>query len=66
MAHPHMAARGVYAEHDGVLQAAPAPRFSGRPAGAPGPIPTRGQHGAEILRAAGLDEAEIADLLTSA
>ena len=34
MTHPHMAARGVYAERDGVLQAAPAPRFSrdtGRP-----------------------------------
>lgn len=26
--HPHMAARAVYAERDGVFQAAPAPRFS--------------------------------------
>jgi alpha-methylacyl-CoA racemase len=26
--HPHMKARGVYVEHDGMLQPAPAPRFS--------------------------------------
>ena len=26
--HPHLAARGVYVEHDGLLQPAPAPRFS--------------------------------------
>ena len=30
MNHPHMAARGVYAEHEGVLQAAPAPAFRPR------------------------------------
>jgi alpha-methylacyl-CoA racemase len=65
MAHPHMAARGVYAEHYGVLQAAPAPRFSGSPAGSPGPVPRRGEHGAEILRAAGLGEAEIDQLLAA-
>lgn len=29
-AHPHMQARGVYHEQDGVLQAAPAPRFDGQ------------------------------------
>ncbi|EER57872.1 L-carnitine dehydratase/bile acid-inducible protein F [Acidovorax delafieldii 2AN] len=27
--HPHMRARGVYMEHQGVLQAVPAPRFDG-------------------------------------
>jgi len=27
--HPHMRARGVYCEHQGTLQAAPAPRFDG-------------------------------------
>ena len=26
--HPHLAARGTYVERDGVLQPAPAPRFS--------------------------------------
>ena len=63
MTHPHMAARGVYAERDGVLQAAPAPRFSASPAGEPGAVPQRGEHGAEILCAAGLDENEIGELL---
>jgi len=30
--HPHLAARGTYVEHDGVLQPGPAPRFSRTPA----------------------------------
>jgi len=63
MTHPHMAARGVYAKRDGVLQAAPAPRFSATPTGEPGAVPQRGGHGAEILRAAGLSAAEIRELL---
>jgi alpha-methylacyl-CoA racemase len=36
-AHPHLAARGTLVEIDGVLQAAPAPRFSRTPAAAPAP-----------------------------
>ncbi|CAG2144015.1 Acetyl-CoA:oxalate CoA-transferase [Cupriavidus yeoncheonensis] len=48
-AHPHLRARGVYTEADGVLQASPAPRFSGTPAGIPGPIPRRGEHSAAVL-----------------
>ena len=63
MEHPHMAARGVYTRQDGVLQAAPAPRFSATPAGVPGAVPRRGEHGVDILRSAGLSEAEIAQLL---
>ena len=63
MNHPHLAARGIYAERDGVLQAAPAPRFSVTPAAGPGVVPRRGEHGAEILRAAGLGENEIGELL---
>lgn len=47
--HPHMAARGVYSRVDGVLQANPAPRFSGTPLGQPGCIPSRGQHKADVL-----------------
>ena len=62
MAHPHLAARGVYAERDGVLQAAPAPRFSATPAAEPGAVPRRGEHGAEILREAGLSAREIREL----
>ena len=63
LAHPHLAARGVYAERDGVLQAAPAPRFSGTPSTQPGPVPARGEQGDAILREAGLDDAAIARLL---
>ncbi|MFL6698385.1 MAG: CoA transferase, partial [Vitreoscilla sp.] len=63
MAHPHMAARAVYAERDGLLQAAPAPRFSATPSAVPGAVPQRGQHGAEILRQAGLSDDAIVLLL---
>jgi crotonobetainyl-CoA:carnitine CoA-transferase CaiB-like acyl-CoA transferase len=61
--HPHLAARGVYAERDGVLQAAPAPRFSGTPSAMPGAVPARGEHGPAVLREIGLDDAAIARLL---
>ncbi|MFL6625658.1 MAG: CaiB/BaiF CoA transferase family protein [Vitreoscilla sp.] len=63
LAHPHLAARGVYAERDGVLQAAPAPRFSGTPSGIPGAVPERGADSEAILREAGLDDAVIARLV---
>ena len=66
MAHPHMAARGVYSERDGVLQARSAPRFSACPDDGAGPVPARGEHGASVLRAAGLSEEEIARLLPAA
>lgn len=36
--HPHLAARRTFVEVDGMMQAAPAPRFSGTPAGDPGPV----------------------------
>jgi len=45
---PHNAARGVYFERDGCLQAAPAPRFDGVRA-EPGPVPRAGQHTQAIL-----------------
>ncbi|MBA5687769.1 CaiB/BaiF CoA transferase family protein [Rugamonas apoptosis] len=61
-AHPHMAARAIYSERDGVLQAAPAPRFLAAPH-MPGAVPRRGEHGAAILREAGCSEADIANLL---
>jgi crotonobetainyl-CoA:carnitine CoA-transferase CaiB-like acyl-CoA transferase len=48
--HPHMAARDVYSNSAGLLQANPAPRFSGTPAGAPGAIPTRGADAEAVLR----------------
>lgn len=48
-AHPHMAARGIYQERNGVLQAAPAPRFSDTPATDIGPVPVRGGDLAAVL-----------------
>lgn len=48
--HPHMAARGIYQETNGVLQAAPAPRFSATPAGEPGPIPRTGADTGAVVR----------------
>jgi alpha-methylacyl-CoA racemase len=38
-AHPHMAARGTVVDHDGALQAAPAPRFSRTPTEIPASVP---------------------------
>jgi alpha-methylacyl-CoA racemase len=47
--HPHLAARGTFAERDGVVQPGPAPRFSGTPAVLTGPPALPGEHDAEIL-----------------
>lgn len=65
MQHPHMAARDVYFERDGVLQARPAPRFSACPQDT-GAVPRRGEHSLEILRGLGLSDADIAHLLPAA
>jgi alpha-methylacyl-CoA racemase len=58
MAHPHMMARETMVERDGVLQAAPAPRFSRTKTvlGSPPPLP--GMHTTEILRRVGMAGAE--------
>ncbi len=60
--HPHMAARGVLREIDGVLQAAPAPRFDGQTPPDPGPIPAAGQHAEEILAEIGVDAPRFEEL----
>ena len=48
--HPHMAARGVYFERGGLLEASPAPRFDGV-ALPPGRVPAPGEHTEEVLAA---------------
>jgi alpha-methylacyl-CoA racemase len=62
VAHPHNRARGTFIEVDGMVQPAPAPRFSRTPAARP----TAGVEPGVDLRAAlqgwGLDEAEIGAL----
>jgi alpha-methylacyl-CoA racemase len=49
LAHPQNLARNTWSDSDGVLQAAPAPRFSGQAPYQPGPRPARDQHRREIL-----------------
>jgi alpha-methylacyl-CoA racemase len=48
-AHPHNAARQTFVEVAGVVQPAPAPRFSATPGAIQGPAPAIGAHTAEVL-----------------
>jgi alpha-methylacyl-CoA racemase len=61
-AHPHARAREAYVEVDGVVQPAPAPRFSRSVPGRPRPAPEPGADGVAVLRDAGLAADEIAAL----
>jgi alpha-methylacyl-CoA racemase len=63
--HPHNAARQSFIEIDGVIQPAPAPRFSRTPTEMPAPPPAVGEHSEEILRDWDFCAAEI-DALTAA
>jgi alpha-methylacyl-CoA racemase len=63
--HPHNRERGTFVEVDGVVQAAPAPRFSRTPAGVPAPPPMVGQHSEEALTSWGFSPGEVAGLLAS-
>ncbi len=47
--HPQLAARGTFAQVDGVVQPAPAPRFSATPAGPAGSPALPGAHTREVL-----------------
>jgi alpha-methylacyl-CoA racemase len=47
--HPHVAARGTYVEHAGVLQPAPSPRFGRTPGAIQGTPPSPGQHTEDVL-----------------
>ena len=60
--HPHNVARQTFVEYDGVMQPAPAPRFSRTvPAIQSGPA-SRGQHTDEALGDWGFDGAALAAL----
>ncbi|MER5771102.1 CaiB/BaiF CoA transferase family protein [Streptomyces sp. NPDC001985] len=52
--HPHLAARGTFTEHGGVVQPAPAPRFSATPAAVRSGPALPGAHTAEVARDWGL------------
>jgi alpha-methylacyl-CoA racemase len=47
--HPHLMARGTFVEHGGVVQPAPAPRFTRTPGELDRPPPAAGQHTEEVL-----------------
>ena len=60
--HPHNAARHTFVEVAGVVQPAPAPRFSATPGAIQGPPPAIGAHTREALADWGFSEAEIGAL----
>ena len=60
--HPHNAARGTFVRIDGVVQAAPAPRFGRTAASTPrGPVPA-GHDTDALLQALGYDAGAITRL----
>jgi alpha-methylacyl-CoA racemase len=60
--HPHNRERETFVEIDGIVQPAPAPRFSHTPGQISRPPAQRGEHTDEILAAMGLSTDEIAKL----
>ena len=60
--HPHNVERGTFVERHGVVQAAPAPRFSKSEATLDRPPAHAGQHTDEVLADFGFDEATVAEL----
>ncbi len=61
--HPHNKARQAFVEVDGVVQPAPAPRFSHTPTPPPGPVRKTGADNDEVLSDWGFDDKEIAQLV---
>ena len=57
--HPHLAARRTFVDVGGVVQPAPAPRFSRTRAGDPSPPPERGADTESVLGEAGFSAAEL-------
>ena len=61
-AHPHNVARGTFIEIDGVIQPAPAPRFSRTPGGVQRPPAEPGEHTESVLADWGFTPTEIESL----
>lgn len=64
--HPHLRARETLVEYDGVVQPAPAPRFSRTPGAIQRPPASAGEHSEEVLRDWGFTSDEIAALREAA
>jgi alpha-methylacyl-CoA racemase len=62
---PHLAARGVFTEADGLVQPEPAPRFSRTPGARGATAPLVGEHTDAVLGDFGLSEPDIAALRKS-
>jgi alpha-methylacyl-CoA racemase len=60
--HPHNVQRGTFVEIDGVVQPAPAPRFSATPVSVQRPPSHAGQHTDEVLTEWGLDADQVTKL----
>lgn len=60
--HPHNIARGAFVNVAGVVQPAPAPRFSATPGDVQGPPPEIGAHNVSSLQDWGFDPATVQDL----
>jgi len=63
--HPHNVARQAFVEVDGLVQPAPAPRFSRTPAAAPRPVYDGGRDIAETLGDWGLAPGRIEELVAA-
>ncbi|WP_322062693.1 CaiB/BaiF CoA-transferase family protein [Paraburkholderia sp. J63] len=61
-AHPHLRARGTFVERDGVVQPAPAPRFSRTPGAIQRSPAQPGEHTEEVLRDWGFSAEELGAL----
>jgi alpha-methylacyl-CoA racemase len=63
--HPHNRHRATFVEVGGVMEPAPAPRFSRTPPPTPTPPPGGGVHATDALVRWGLTEPDISDLITN-
>jgi alpha-methylacyl-CoA racemase len=63
--HPHNIARGVFIDIDGVMQPAPAPRFSCTPPDCPQPPAAVGADTESVLCDWGIDQSTIEELRKS-
>ena len=61
--HPHMKARGAFVDVDGVIQPAPAPRFSRTAAEIKCPPPQSGADTSAALKDWGIPEKDVSELL---